>query len=78
MDVIAKMVEGRLKKFYEESVLLEQAFIMDNTRKVKDVLKDAGAPAKITGFFRFSLGEGIEKKQSNLAEEVAAMSGGHC
>ena len=73
-DVIAKMVEGRLKKFYEESVLLEQAFIMDNTRKVKDVLKDAGAPAKITGFFRFSLGEGIEKKEDDFAAEVASLS----
>lgn len=74
VDVIAKMVEGRLKKFYEESVLLEQAFIMDNTRKVKDVLKDAGAPASITGFFRFSLGEGIEKKEDDFAAEVASLS----
>jgi len=73
-DVIAKMVEGRLKKFYEESVLLEQAFIMDNTRRVKDVLKDVGAPTTISGFVRFALGEGIEKKADDFAAEVASLS----
>ena len=75
-NIIEKMVEGRLRKFYEEVVLLKQAFVLNPDVTVETALKDAekeiGAPAKITGFVRFALGEGIEKEQSDFAAEVAA------
>ncbi len=75
-EVIAKMVEGRLRKFYEESVLLEQVFVVDGETKVSKVVeqaaKEAGAPIKVAGFIRYALGEGIEKKQEDFAAEVAA------
>jgi elongation factor Ts len=75
-EVIAKMVEGRLRKFYEEVVLHEQVFVIDNERKVAKVVeeaaKDVGAPVKLVGFIRFTLGEGIEKKSEDFAAEVAA------
>ena len=74
--IIEKMVEGRLRKFYEEVVLLKQAFVMNPDLTVEKALKDAekdiGAPAKITGFVRFALGEGIEKEETDFAAEVAA------
>ena len=64
-EIIAKMVEGRLRKFYEEVVLLEQVFVMDTDRKIAKVVeeaaKDIGAPVKLGGFVRFELGEGVEK-----------------
>jgi elongation factor Ts len=76
--VIEKMVDGRLRKFYEESVLLEQVFVIDGESKVKDVIKKAestlGTSVKIDGFLRFALGEGIEKKEDNFAEEVASLT----
>ncbi|MBT5666163.1 MAG: translation elongation factor Ts, partial [Rhodospirillaceae bacterium] len=79
-NIIEKMVEGRLRKFYEEVVLLEQTFVIDNETKISKVLenaaKDAGAPIEVTGFVRFALGEGIEKKSENLADEVAATLAG--
>lgn len=63
-EIIAKMVEGRLRKFYEEVVLLEQAFVKDPDRKIAKVVeeaaKDVGAPVKLAGFVRFKLGEGVE------------------
>jgi elongation factor Ts len=66
-DIIAKMVEGRLRKFYEEVVFLRQIFVMDNETKIEKLLeeaaKDIGAPVKITGFVRFVLGEGVEKTE---------------
>ncbi|MBL8579616.1 MAG: elongation factor Ts [Mesorhizobium sp.] len=75
-NIIEKMVEGRLRKFYEEVVLLKQAFVLNPDITVEKALKDAekeiGAPAKITGFVRFALGEGIEKEVSDFAAEVAA------
>jgi len=75
-EVIAKMVEGRLRKFYEESVLLEQIFVVDGETKVAKVVeqaaKEAGAAIKVAGFVRYALGEGIEKKQEDFAAEVAA------
>jgi len=75
-EVIAKMVDGRLRKFYEEVVLLQQPFVHDpdNTvgRAMEAVAKEAGAPIRITGFYRFALGEGIEKGESDFAAEVAA------
>jgi len=75
-EVIAKMVEGRLRKFYEEVVLLQQPFVHDPDNTVAKAMeaaaKEAGAPIKIIGFYRFALGEGIEKGESDFAAEVAA------
>ena len=75
-EIIAKMVEGGLRKFHQEVVLLEQAFVMDGKTKVSKVVDDAaklvGAPVRIAGFLRFALGEGIEKKSEDFAAEVAA------
>ncbi len=72
--IIEKMVEGRMQKYYQEVVLLEQAFVMNPDKKVKEVLADAGVT--VTGFTRFALGEGIEKKQEDFAAEVAAQMNG--
>jgi elongation factor Ts len=71
--VIARMVEGRVQKFYEEVALLEQVWVHDNKSRVKDVVKDASAA--VTGFARFALGEGIEKPKEDFAAEVAATAG---
>ncbi len=75
-NVIEKMIEGRMRKFYEEVVLLKQAFVVNPDLTVEKALKEAekqiGAPAKITGFVRYALGEGIEKDKSDFAAEVAA------
>ncbi|MEL6506100.1 MAG: translation elongation factor Ts [Pseudomonadota bacterium] len=64
-EIIGKMVEGRLRKFYEESVLLEQVFVIDGENKVGKVIeaagKDIGAPVTLTGFSRLALGDGVEK-----------------
>ncbi len=79
-EVIDKMVEGRLRKFYEEVVLLQQPFVHDPDNTVAKALeaaaKDAGAPIKITGFRRFALGEGIDRGESDFAAEVAAAASG--
>ena len=73
-NIIEKMVEGRIRKFHEEVVLLEQAFIMDPDKKVKEILaeasKELGTPVELAGFVRFGLGEGIEKKEEDFAAEV--------
>jgi elongation factor Ts len=78
-EVVAKMVEGRVRKFFEESTLLAQIFVIDGENKVGDVVKnaekDAGAPIKVTGFVRYALGEGIEKQETDFAAEVAAAAG---
>jgi len=71
--VIEKMVEGRIRKFYEEVVLLEQVWVHDGESRVREVVKKAGA--KLTGFARFQLGEGIEKETGDFAAEVAAAAG---
>lgn len=77
--VVEKMVEGRLRKFYEESVLLEQIYVVDGETRVSAVLeraaKDVGAPVRIAAFRRFALGEGIERKEADFAAEVAAQLG---
>jgi elongation factor Ts len=77
-QVLDKMLEGRMRKFFEESVLVKQTFIMNPDQTVeaavKDAEKEAGAPVKIAGFVRFAVGEGVEKKADNFAAEVAAMS----
>jgi elongation factor Ts len=78
--VIEKMVEGRLRKFYEEVVLLSQAFVHDPETTVAKALaaaeESAGAPIKITAFQRFALGEGIDRPDSDFAAEVAAAASG--
>ena len=78
-EIIEKMVEGRVRKYYEEVTLLAQTFVIDGETKVGDAIKnaekDAGAPIKLTKFVRFALGEGIEKVETDFAAEVAATSG---
>ncbi|MBO1327961.1 translation elongation factor Ts [Acetobacter suratthaniensis] len=71
--IIEKMVEGRIRKFYEEVVLLEQVWVHDGETRVKDVVKKAGV--KLAGFDRFQLGEGIEKTADDFAAEVAKVAG---
>ena len=70
-NIVEKMVEGRLKKYYAESVLEEQPFVMDPNKSVKQVIDEAGG--KLAGFAYFVLGEGIQKREDNLADEVAKM-----
>ena len=72
-NIVEKMVEGRIKKYYGESVLEEQPFVMDPSKSVKDVVAEAGG--KLAGFACFVLGEGIQKREDNLADEVAKMLG---
>ena len=77
-EIVEKMVEGRMRKFYEESVLLSQTFVIDGETKVEQAIKnaekDAGAPIALKGFVRMALGEGIEKKEDDFAAEVASMA----
>ncbi len=71
--IIEKMVMGRIQKYYEEVVLLEQVWVHDGESRVKAVVKKAGA--SLAGFTRFTLGEGIEKEAGDFAAEVAAAAG---
>jgi len=71
-NVIEKMIEGRIKKFYKEVVLVEQAFVMNPDQTVGAFLKDAGA--ELAGFKMFKLGDGIEKAEDDFAAEVASMT----
>jgi elongation factor Ts len=74
--IIEKMVEGRVRKYYEEVVLLEQVYVVDGETKISKVVenagKEAGKPIKLVGFSRFVLGDGIEKETQDFAAEVAA------
>jgi elongation factor Ts len=70
-EIVEKMVEGRLRKHFDEVTLLGQPFVKNPDQKVRDLLKGAGA--SVTRFVRYAVGEGIEKKQENFAEEVAAL-----
>jgi elongation factor Ts len=74
-NIIEKMVQGRLSKFYEEACLLEQPFIMDDKKKVKDVVKEAATTAKmnveLVGYLRVQVGEGLEEEKKDFAAEVA-------
>jgi len=72
-NIIEKMVEGRIRKYYEEVVLLEQVWVHDGESRVRAVAKKAGVT--LTGFARFQLGEGIEKPKEDFAAEVAATAG---
>jgi elongation factor Ts len=78
-NVVEKMLEGRMRKFYEESVLLQQTFVIDGETRVEKVIekasKELGAPVEIAGFVRYQVGEGIEKTESDFADEVAKMAG---
>ncbi len=78
-NVIEKMMEGRMRKFYEESVLMSQTFVIDGETQISKVLekasKDLGAPVSIDAFVRFQVGEGIEKVESDFADEVSKMAG---
>lgn len=75
-EFVDKMVEGRIRKFYEEVVLEEQVFVIDGKTRIKDVVAssatDLGHPIKLAAFVRFGLGEGIEKVETDFAAEVAA------
>ena len=78
-NVIEKMIEGRMRKFYEEAVLLSQTFVIDGETQIAKVLekasKDLGAPVTIEAFVRFAVGEGIEKVDGDFADEVKQMAG---
>jgi elongation factor Ts len=77
-NVVEKMVEGRIRKFYQESVLVEQAFVMDPDvtvgKFIENAGKNMGAPVRLKGFLKFEVGEGIEKAASDFAAEVAAFA----
>lgn len=78
-EIIAKMVDGRLRKFYEEVVLMEQTFIIDGKSKIREMLENAAkelnAPVLLKAYVRYALGEGIEKVESDFAAEVMAQAG---
>ena len=78
-QVLDKMIEGRMRKFFEESVLLKQAFVHNPDQTVEaaiaDAAKAAGAPIKAASFVRFAVGEGVEKRTDDFAAEVASMTG---
>ena len=75
-EIAEKMVEGRMKKYYQEVVLLEQTSVIDGETRIADVVakagEDAGSAVALTEFVRFNLGEGIEREESDFAAEVAA------
>lgn len=79
-EIIDKMVDGRIRKFYEEVALMSQLYVIDGESKVEAAVKaaesDVGAPIKVSGFYRFALGEGIEKEEEDFAAEVAAVASG--
>lgn len=79
IGVVEKMIEGRIRKWQEEVVLLKQPFVMNPDQTVEQLIaetaKDLGTPVTIKGFVRFALGEGVEKKVDDFAAEVASMSG---
>jgi elongation factor Ts len=77
--VVEKMMEGRMRKYYEETVLMQQTFVIDGETAISKLIekasKDLGAAVEIEGFVRFQVGEGIEKAESDFADEVAQMAG---
>ena len=78
-EIIEKMVEGRLRKFFEEVCLIDQTFVIDGETRISQVLekasKDLGKPVSLAGFKLLVLGEGVEKKEEDFAAEVAAVTG---
>ena len=79
-NIVGKMVEGRLRKFYEEFCLLDQTYTIDGESRVSAVIeaaaREAGAPVRVAGFIRFQLGEDVKKKETDFAAEVAATKAG--
>lgn len=79
-NIVEKMVEGRINKFYGEVVFLEQLFVIDGKTKISEAIaqaeKEIGSSIKVTSFIRFTLGEGVEKEESDFAAEVAAAANG--
>ncbi len=75
-DIVDRMVEGRLRKFYEETVLLDQVYVIDGESRVGKIVeaaaKEAGSPIRVAGFVRFALGEGIDRPTTDFAAEVGA------
>ena len=69
------MVEGRLGKYFEDVCLLDQTFVKNSDQKVRDFVKSTGG--NVTGFKRFAVGEGIEKKEDNFAEELMSQVKGN-
>ncbi len=78
--IVDKMVDGRMTKFFKESVLMTQIFVMDGERSIEQVIADEakalGVDVALTGYVRMALGEGIEKKEEDFAAEVASLAGG--
>lgn len=79
-DIVQKMVDGRMRKYFEEVCLLEQTFVIDGESKVEKAIKtagvDVGGDISVTSFVRFHIGEGVEKEDTDFAAEVAATAGG--
>ena len=79
-NIVEKMIEGRIKKYYEDVCLLNQPFVKDSSKTIKDILTEAtlkiGEKISIRRFVRYELGEGMEKRNDNLAEEVAKQMAG--
>lgn len=79
-EIIEKMVEGRLRKYYTEICLLEQSFVIDPDKSVgkfiESLSSDLGTSIVVKGFLRYALGEGVEKEEEDFAAEVAAVAGG--
>jgi elongation factor Ts len=74
-NIVAKMVEGRLGKFFEQICLLDQQFVKDSDKKVRDFIKSTGG--NVTSFVRYEVGEGIEKREDNFADEVMSQVKGN-
>ena len=78
--IVERMVEGRLRKFFQDVVLMEQVYVIDGESRVakvmEDLARDLGTAVEVAGFVRYGLGEGIEKKESDFAAEVAAAASG--
>jgi elongation factor Ts len=80
-EIIEKMVEGRMRKYYADVVLMSQTYVIDGESRVEQAVeaaaKEIGSPIKLSGFERFALGEGVEKKEGDFAAEVAAAVSGN-
>ena len=74
-NIVAKMVEGRLGKYFEDICLLDQTFVKNSDQKVRDFVKSTGG--NVTAFIRYAVGEGIEKREDNFAEEVMSQVKGN-
>ena len=76
-QVIEKMVDGRIKKFFKENCLLEQVFVKNNDQTVQqyteETAKTLGGAIRVTDFVRYEVGEGLERREDNFADEVASM-----